>query len=534
MMRALFAVQLQAVYSQVFNFGTKKKKRTALSKVLIALLVVYIFAALGSSIGLFYHSLYQPLRDAGLRWLYFALGGLTAFILSFIGSMFLAQSTLYEAKDNEMLLSLPIPPGTILASRFAMVLFSAFVMQQVALLPAAVVWWLYGPVSPVGVLMYVLASAALPFMAAALSGLGGYLLMLAAARVRRKSLVLTLMSLAFLGAYFYGYTRLQGLMATLAAQGAQIADIISGAMFPAYHFGLAIDTGSAVSLLLFAASALVPFALVYLLIGSRYLRMLTDKRGEKKQAYVSAEMKATGPFLALVRREVGRFTSSATYMMNSALGLAFMPVFPVLLVVNAEWRQALSGFGFAGATLAAAVAVVLCMLCASVFISAPSVSLEGRSFWIVRTLPVTPLMTVLSKAAAHFLLTLPFQLLSALLASILLKASFADALALFLLPVPVIAFTALLGVALNLRFPKLVWRTITEPVKQGVSSILSMFGAMVTVAAPVALWFFLLRDSVGPHLFMVLYAALFAALSALLYLHLRRAAPKALLALGEQ
>ncbi len=533
-MITLLKVQIQSLFSSIFTLGRPAKKRGPMSRVLVALLFLYIAAALGSSVGFFFSVLYAPLRDAGLRWLYFSLGGISAFVISFVGSVFLAQSALYEAKDNELLLSMPIRPGTILASRFTTILASAFLLQQLFLLPGAIVWWLNGPTGIAGVVMYVLVSLLLPFMVAALSGLGGYALMRVASRVRRKSLVLVILSLAFLGAYFYGYSRLMGIMNTLAARGAAMADAVRTALFPAYHFGLAIDTGSVVSLLLFALCCVIPFALVYALISGRYLKMLTEKRGERKIAYVSKELKAGRPFGALVGREIKRFTSSATYMMNASLGLIFMPVFPFLLLFNPGWQSSLSNFEGMSGILAPASAVVLCLLCASVFISAPSISLEGRSLWIAQTLPVSAGQVVFSKAATHALLTVPFQLLSAAALAITLKTSLRDTLALFLLPLPVIAFTALLGVALNLRFPKLEWRTVTEPVKQGASTILAMFGAVITVGAPVALWVFELRGSIGMYPFMLLYALFFVLLSAALYLYLGRVAHKSLLRLGEK
>ena len=62
-------------------------------------------------------SLCAPLLSAGLGWLYFALAGILAVVLAVVGSVFLTQATLYEAKDNELLLSLPIPPSKILLAR---------------------------------------------------------------------------------------------------------------------------------------------------------------------------------------------------------------------------------------------------------------------------------------------------------------------------------------------------------------------------------------------------------------------------------
>src|SRR5699024_12410328 len=59
----------------------------------------------------------QPLSDAGLDWLYFALMGAGALLAGVMGGGFTAYGILYCARDNEQLLALPIPPGLILAAR---------------------------------------------------------------------------------------------------------------------------------------------------------------------------------------------------------------------------------------------------------------------------------------------------------------------------------------------------------------------------------------------------------------------------------
>ncbi len=50
----------------------------------------------------------------GYGWLYYALMGLLALAFGVFGSVFSTYAGLYQAKDNELLLSMPIPPRRIL------------------------------------------------------------------------------------------------------------------------------------------------------------------------------------------------------------------------------------------------------------------------------------------------------------------------------------------------------------------------------------------------------------------------------------
>ena len=85
--------------------------------VLAACVVLLVMGSVGALAAL----ICQPLSDAGLDWLYFALMGAGALLAGVLGGGFAAYGTLYCARDNEQLLALPIPPGLILAARMASV-----------------------------------------------------------------------------------------------------------------------------------------------------------------------------------------------------------------------------------------------------------------------------------------------------------------------------------------------------------------------------------------------------------------------------
>ncbi|MEJ1731312.1 hypothetical protein SMA90_33815, partial [Escherichia coli] len=84
MLKALIAVQLRASFSMLFQIGSRGKKSTPVKKILVGLLVVYIVGVLGISTGFYFKMLLDGLKPAGLDWLYFAIAGITAFVLGFI------------------------------------------------------------------------------------------------------------------------------------------------------------------------------------------------------------------------------------------------------------------------------------------------------------------------------------------------------------------------------------------------------------------------------------------------------------------
>jgi ABC-2 type transport system permease protein len=136
--------------------------------VLIALLVVYVVATFFFMSGVLFQQLCTPLADAGYGWLYFSLMGILVFALCFVGSIFATQSQLFGAKDNDLLLSLPIRPFSILLSRITALLLLDYLFEAFIVIPAGVIWLVYQPAAVVGIVFFIIAAVILPLPALAL------------------------------------------------------------------------------------------------------------------------------------------------------------------------------------------------------------------------------------------------------------------------------------------------------------------------------------------------------------------------------
>ena len=89
-------------------------------------------------------SLCQPLVEAGNDWMYFALMGIMATFIGVSGSLFTANSTIYHARDNEFLLSLPIPQWMIVFVRIAMIYLVSAVFEIMVMFPALLLYFVIG------------------------------------------------------------------------------------------------------------------------------------------------------------------------------------------------------------------------------------------------------------------------------------------------------------------------------------------------------------------------------------------------------
>ena len=109
MLKTLLKKQLLELNRSFFvSSKTGKSKSSRSAAFTIVLFILLMVFAIG---GIFFYMSYmmRPLITFGMSWLYFSIMGATAALFGVFGSVFNTYSSLYDARDNDLLLSMPIP-----------------------------------------------------------------------------------------------------------------------------------------------------------------------------------------------------------------------------------------------------------------------------------------------------------------------------------------------------------------------------------------------------------------------------------------
>lgn len=482
MTRALFRKQMLEIFSWVYRDKKSGKQRSTGGIVRYALLYLLLFIFLGS---IFYgmgSMLCAPLVGAGVGWLYWCLMGLVAIFLGVFGSVFNTYSSLYRAKDNDLLLAMPVPPSRILLARLSGVYAMGLLYELIVMVPAILVRILAAPVTLPGVCFSLLSTVMLSLIVLVLSAVLGWVVAVVTGRLKRKNGITVLISLIFIAVYYYmcsrAYTILQELVQNAAAVGAKMKALV----YPLYQMGLAAE-GNALSMLLFMAMAGALVAVVWLVLERSFLRLATVNRGDARKVYREKRVRPRSAGAALLGKEMRRFLGSANYMLNCGLGILFMPLAAIALIWKGELIRQIAGEILTVPQTALLAAAAVCVMTTMNDMTAPSVSLEGKNLWLARSLPVTPQQVLLAKLKLHLILTLiPAAVLLAAVEWVLrLPVLYA-----VLTPAAVVLFVVLMGavgLAANLRMPNLTWSSEIVPIKQSAATAVALFGGWVIVAA---------------------------------------------------
>ncbi|BBF42760.1 ABC transporter, permease protein [Lachnospiraceae bacterium KM106-2] len=518
MFKSLMKSRLQMMINQMFTNIKGKKKKSPILKVGIALLFVYVIACFFFMFGAFFYELVKPFHAAGLDWFYFTFAFLMALVLMIIGSIFATQSQIYDAKDNELLLSMPIPPRAILASRMVVLYALNLAFELLVLLPVFGVYFYGTSVETGSVIAGIVVIIFLPFLGLALSCVLGWFVNFIGSRTRNKSLMTMVLSLLFLGIYIYFYSQIGTYLKKLIANGSLLAGKVKGAAAPLYWIGNAVSEGDVPYLLLSIILILVLFGVIYMVISMSFIKMITTKKGFAKKKYVEVELKVAGVDSALYRKEMKHFLASPIYMLNSALGLIFILIGLVYLIMKKDTVLSYIEMipmikGMFGSLLVGA----LCAASTVNMITAPSISLEGKNLWLMQSLPINPSQVLKSKLSLHLSLTTPVMIIAAIVGTILFDLSILEIVLLFIAPVLMNVCCALLGLIVNLHFPKFDWESEAAVVKQSAAILISLAISMGMVMVPAMLYLLVLEDMLALDIYLLIITIVLAIASVTMY-----------------
>ena len=468
-------------------FYDAKKGRNRSKKGAIAFIVMYallLFGFLGGTFAFLSYTMCPTMVGAGMGWIYFLILGSVAVILGIFGSVFSTYSSLYLSQDNDLLLSMPIPVKYILISRLAAVYIVGLVFSAIVMLPATIVYYICAPITSfwsifcpfvflvdISILVFVL-SAALGWVVAKIS-----------TKVKNKSLITTAAALAGIGIYYYVYFKAINVLEAFLTNITSTNIEIKGAVKILYTIGSAGDANP-MSLLIVTVISLAICALVFFILDKTFIKIVTTKTGAARIEYKEKKAKSRGVMKALVFRETKRFTSNTNYLLNSGLSIVITPIAAVFLLIKKDVVYEGMQYLFTrGTTFYAIIGCAAIMLLQSMIdITAPSVSLDAKNLWLLKSLPVKTQQILRAKVLNQLMFSLPTSLLIAICSAIALRLEILEIVLLLVFTLAYCVFSADFGLWANLMKPNLHWTSEIMVIKNSFAVFIAIFGGWIICA----------------------------------------------------
>lgn len=513
MFKVLFKKQLLEISRGFFQNSKTGKRRSKTG--IVGTIVVYFLL-----IGLIFFGVFTMAKSTceflcanSLVWLYFAIVSVLAIFLGVFGSVFNTYSATFLAKDNDLLLSMPIRPSDILKVRFIGVYVTGAIYTAAVFLPSYLAYLIYAQPTITSVLTSMLLFFDLTLAVAALSCAFGFLVAVISVKIKRKSIVSVVAAIVFLAIYYFISFKSTDFIEDILANGEEFAAGVKLYAYPLYAFGK-VGEGSLIFAGACTAILLVVFVCVYLLLKRSFLKISTIKGGAVKRVRGKiAKRKSVSA--ALISREFKRYFSSAAYILNCSMSSVLMTAFAVFVFIKAnDIRNIISGLNV-GDVLAPIISGIIAIFASMNYLCAPSVSLEGKTLYLLKSFPIKTSKILKSKIELHIILTLPPVLFLSVALCYAVNLSVGLAVLVVFVNTCFTVLVAEFDLMMGLIFPNFSYTNESVAVKQGTAVFLSMCGGWAITAAFVGIFFLFNCFSSKIISFVIIAVAVFISAAAL-------------------
>lgn len=446
----------------------------------------------------------------------------TCSLLLIVLTFFKSGGALFGSRDFDLVMSLPVKTYQAVISKVGALYLVGLGVFVLFFAPAMGVYAFFVGPDPGLVLTIVVLLFVGPVFPTVCALALGTLIVAVTSRLRHTQLISLVLYIGLFLAFMLWAGGLSGAdEAALADIGIQISNII-GRVYPPAAWAASFTEGRGPwGMLVFVMVSIVVFAGFVAIVSAYYIRINSAiaslKRRQVKRVHSG---RAKSCFGALYHKELRRLFTSSIYAMNTTVGILLMLLAgAAVLVVDTSGIEKAVGIPGIMQTVHGVLPLLLGLMVSISPTTAASLSLEGKSRWIMCTLPVEPVTIFEAKIALNLSLTLPAVVVSGICFWIRFRPGVVQTVLLFLVPVCYSLFSSVFGMYMNVKFPSYDWNHEQQAVKNSMSVFVTVMAGMIFPLIP---FMAAIRFPAWAEFFSVGGAVLALLISGYCFLRLRR------------
>lgn len=480
---------LKAAMSQdmdMFKYKTKasdSKAKQIIFPIILSLIVMF-------AVGVYAVMFASEFSKVNLTYIMLTLFIILTTILTLVEGIYKSQGILFDAKDNDLLFALPIEKSKILFVRIFKLLSFQFLYNALFMIPAYIVYIYYEHPGISFYLISILMTFLLPIIPTVISSIIGYIIKAVSVKFKAKKIVQTVFTMIIFFGIFYISLNTQGILENIINNAESINAVIKEVYYPAGAYIDLIQNFNLPTLLILIAINIVPLV-IFIMIASKFYFGIISKSSEKgkskKIKSIESKVKVKSKLSALVSKELKRYFSSTVYIFNTSFGLILLLIITIAMSVNINGviNTITEGEGMGieiNTIISLMPKIFFCLVtytACMTSITSSSISLEGKSFNITKSLPISVDTILLSKILMSCIITMPVILISDLIFFIAFQVGIIDILFILTISILMPILIAIIGLFTNLKYPKMNASSDTEVVKQSMSTTIAVFSGMI-------------------------------------------------------
>ena len=511
----------------LFNFKTKKKTKS--SSLLPVILALYLMFTIWNSANM----LFEKMSIMHLGYVALSLLIFTVSIMTFMEGIYKTESLIFNCKDDQLLLSLPIKRRSVLFVRVFKFYVFELLFNSMFLLPVMIAYIRWADSVTI---TYFIASGVMlllsPIIPIILSCFFGAIVSSISSRFKYKNVAQIIFSMALLIVMLYLSFNIDGAYRYIVAHATSINDLIMKIYYPAGVYAKLITEFNIIDLVVFIIVNLGALLLGVFVLSKVYFKINTRLKNvsvsNKKININDLKVKTNSQVIALTKKELNTFFKIPVFIVNA--GFALVLFIAAVILVSIKFDSAITVFTSKELGLSLTkellinnipvfIFVLIGMASFMTSITSSVISLEGRCISILKSLPVKTKTILLSKILAPLVVTTPVIMLGTIALVIRFKLGIFEGLLLLVSSIVMPLLSHLIGIIVNLKYPNLDWESETEVVKQSASSFIAVTGGMVMLILLILIVVNLI-SSVRPLVLLSFATIIYILIDTILYIYL--------------
>ncbi len=506
--------------------GKKNKKSSFWLPLFISLYLMFMIWGLSNS-------MFEKLADLNLSYLLLSLLVFSVSFMTFVEGIYKSGALIFNCKDDDLLLSLPIKKRDVLLVRIFKFYVFELLFNSLFMLPVMIAYirwaphleWTYFLTSLVMLLF-------LPIIPIILSCLLGAFISSLASRFKYKNAVQIVISMAVLVCIFALSFNSNKAFDYIAQHSSSLNDIITKIYYPVWAYSKLINEFHVLDLISFIVIHLLAIILFmtvlskfYFKINSRLKSVVTTR---KKRNLRELSVKSKSQISSIIHKELVTFFKTPVFIINAGFALLLFLILVLVITFNFDTFMSMLSSEASGLMLSKEfildnasiyIFVLVSITAYMTSITNSVISLEGKNILIIKSFPIDAKKLLLGKVLASLVITTPILFMGDLVLFFVAHINIFEALLLLILSVLVPLVSHFIGIIINLKYPKLDWDNSSEVVKQSTSSFIAVLIGMILLFVTV----FIVMNLVGNMnslLLLVLATIIYFGIDSLLYFYL--------------
>ena len=529
-MKKILSLLRACMTSDMNIFKIRQKKDNNKNNIILPLLLSFAFMfAIWSNANM----IFEKLAPMHLQVLVISLVVFGTSIMVVVEGVYKTGSLLFNCKDDQLLLSLPIKRSTVLFVRiFKFYLFELMfnALFIIPLIVAYIRWadsleWTFFLTSFV---MLVL----LPVIPVILSCIIGVITSSISSRFKFKNLTQILVSFVIILTVFVFSMNMDSLFEKIAAHATSINDFIIKLYYPAGIYAKLVTDFNIVDLLIFILINIVLFVVTIFILSKFYFKINSRLKNISTSNSIRIDnlvIKSRPKTISLVRKELTTFFKTPVFIVNAGFSLVLFIIVVIGLCVKYndafDLLKSVMPIDVLDSHLSIFIFIIISLTAFMTSITNSVISLEGKNINILKSLPINTKTILMSKVYAALTITTIPLIIGDIILFIRFRLSIIEMILLLAFSILIPLVSHFIGLIMNLKYPKLDFENSSEVVKQSTSSFLSVMIGMLLLIVSILLISKLI-ELINPVPLLLIFLGAYIIIDTVLYLYLIKVSAK--------